>query len=31
MHLELDYDRLVDLVTDLGYRLLQTGAEIYRA
>ena len=30
MHLELDYDRLVDLVTDLGYRLLQTGAEIYR-
>ena len=31
MRLELDYNRLVDLVTDLGYRLLCTGAEIYRA
>lgn len=26
----MDYEKLVNLVTDMGYRLLETGAEIYR-
>ena len=31
MGLEMDYGRLMDLVSELGYRLLCAGAEIYRA
>lgn len=27
----MDYDKLINLATDMGYRLLETGAEIYRA
>jgi uncharacterized membrane protein YjjP (DUF1212 family) len=26
----LDYEKLINLATDMGYRLLETGAEIYR-
>ena len=26
----MDYDRLLSLATDLGYGLLESGAEIYR-
>lgn len=26
----MDYDKLINLATDIGYRLLETGAEIYR-
>lgn len=26
----MDYDKLINLATDMGYRLLETGAEIYR-
>lgn len=26
----MDYDRLLNLTTDLGYQLMASGAEIYR-
>ena len=28
--LELDYNKLLDMVSEMGYRLMKSGAEIYR-
>ena len=28
--LELDYNKLLDMVSEMGYRLMESGAEIYR-
>ena len=28
--MELDYNKLLDMVSEMGYRLMKSGAEIYR-